>query len=150
MALPRLFHLLHTSHRAVFREADKMLLDQFGVSAAQHAVLMFLVNKPGSLVGELASAVGLSSAAASGLISRMADGGLLERRQSPNDKRASELYASEKGQAIVAGGAALVKQGNERLAEGFSEEDLAVVERFLSTVAKRAADGMDFKEARGS
>lgn len=139
MKLPRLFHLLHLSHRAVFRAADKMLGERFEVSAAQHAVLMFLENKPGALLGEVASAVGLSSAAASGLISRMETATLIERRVSPKDGRAYMLFLSKEGARIVDDGRALVNESNKRLAEGFSEAELKIIERFLSTVAERAS-----------
>ena len=138
MKLPRLFHLLHLSHRAVFRAADKMLGDRFEISAAQHAVLMFLENKPGALLGEVAAAVGLSNAAASGLISRMEAAELIERRVSPKDGRAFMLFPSEEGSRIVAEGQELVSESNKRLAEGFTETELKVIERFLSTVAERA------------
>lgn len=122
-----------------------MLGERFEVSAAQHAVLMFLANKPGALLGEVASAVGLSSAAASGLISRMEAAILIKRQVSPSDGRAYMLFLSKEGARIVEEGRELVAESNKRLAEGFTDAELKIIERFLSTIAERASEQTNSK-----
>lgn len=138
MTEPRIFHLLHLSHRAVFRAADQALNQRFGVTAAQQAALMFLGEKDAASMSELAAALGLKAAATSGLVDRMEKNGFLERRTAPDDGRSYRLYLLEKGRALLKDSKQLVKDSNDALLEGFDEATRKQVATFLETIIERA------------
>jgi len=138
MAEPRLFHLLHLCHRAVFRAADRMLTSRYGITAAQHAALMFLGEREGASMSALASAVSLKPAAVSGLVDRMEKNGFLERRPAPNDGRSFELYLKPSGRQIVEESRALIEDSNRYLLEGVDESTQWQIAEFLEKLSRRA------------
>lgn len=138
MANPRLFHLLHLCHRAVFRAADRALTSRFGITAAQHAALMFLSEQEGASMGALAAAVSLKPAAVSGLIDRMEKNGFLERRVAPKDGRSFELYLRPPGRHIVTESKALIEESNRYLLEGIDGETREQIAYFLEKITVRA------------
>jgi len=138
MVEPRLFHLLHLSHRAVFRAADRTLAKQFDITSAQQAVLMYLAENEGCRMSALAEAVGLKAAATSGLVDRMEKKALLERRAARHDGRSFELFLKPVGSQVVKDSKALIIASNEKLLDGFSLVERTKVAEFLETIAERA------------
>jgi len=138
MVEPRLFHLLHLSHRAVFRAADRALTKRFGITAAQQAALMFLAENEGASMSALASAVSLKPAATSGLVDRMEKNGFLQRRAAPTDGRSFELYLNPVGRQIVSDSKSLIEESNRLLLDGFDAETRKTIAEFLQTITERA------------
>ena len=138
MADPRLFHMLHLCHRAVFRAADRALTSRFGITAAQHAALMFLAEQEGASMSALAAAVGLKPAAVSGLIDRMEKNGFLERCAAAKDRRSFELFLKPAGRDIVKESKVLIEESNRYLLEGIDDETREQIADFLEKVTVRA------------
>ncbi len=134
----RLFHLLHKSHRALFRLVDRTLEEKFDISSTQHAVLLALAENDGLPIGKLASLVGIKAAATSGLIDRMADKKLLERKRSKNDGRSYKVYLLPTGADVVVDSKPLIKEANAKLLNGFSEADQLLISKFFETIINRA------------
>ncbi len=135
---PRLFHLLHLSHRAVFRAADKALSNRYGISAAQHGALMYLGENEGSSMSALAAAISLKPAATSGLVDRMVKNGFIERRIAPEDARSFRLYLKPSARQILSDSKVLIAESNRMLLDGYSSDDRKKIADFLTTIAKRA------------
>ncbi|WP_262690942.1 MarR family winged helix-turn-helix transcriptional regulator [Kordiimonas aestuarii] len=135
---PRVFQLLHLSYKAVFRAADKVLMTRYGISAAQNAMLLYLLRHEGATMGQVAVALGLKNAAVSGLVDRMERNDLVERRPSASDGRAYELYLRPYGRDTVEKSKSVIRMSNERLLEGFTEEERALMSRFFETIIERA------------
>lgn len=72
-----------------------------GLSMPQVGVLMHLYRRQGCGVSGIGGHLGISSPAASQLVERLVQQGLVERREDPNDRRARELYLTERGRAMV-------------------------------------------------
>jgi len=138
MADPKIFHLLHMSHRAVFRAADRVLTARFGVTAGQHGLLLYLDHHDGASQGAAAQALGLKGASMSGLVDRMEAKGRGERRPSETDKRAYGLHLTAEGAALVAATAPLITETNAQLLAGYSAQDRARIGTFLEDVIRRA------------
>jgi len=137
---PRVFHLLHLSYKAIFRAADRVLMTRYGISAAQNAVLLYLLKHEGATMGQVAIALGLKNAATSGLVDRMEKNDLVERRPSASDGRVYELYLRPYGRDTVEKTKSVIRQSNERLLEGFTEEERNLMSRFFETIIERAED----------
>jgi DNA-binding MarR family transcriptional regulator len=146
---PRVFHLLHLGYKAIFRAADRVLMTRYGISAAQNAVLLYLLRHEGATMGQVAIALGLKNAATSGLVDRMEKNDLVERRPSASDGRAYELYLRPYGRDTVEKSKSVIRQSNERLLEGFTEEERALMSRFFETIIERAEDfgAHDFEDS---
>ena len=138
MSNPRIFHLLHLSHKALFRAADKSLVSRFGITAAQHGALMYVGENEGSLMSGMARALGLRAAAASTLVDRMEKKDLMERRADPQDGRAFALHLKPQGRGILNETRSLIPQLNEALLEGYTTTERQLFSVFFKNIIERA------------
>lgn len=109
--------------------------DALGISATQLTALMALEKHDGILMKELASILMLDKSAVTGLTKRMPSNGLISRKKHDSDARASLLTITEKGENRVYEGVGLLKAFNGKLTEGFSEQEINIISRFLTHVA---------------
>lgn len=109
-----------------------------GVGATRNGVLMAL-PKDGSTrpLGELGPVVGLSASSLSGLIDRMSLAGLLERIPAPADGRSFLVRLTEQGREARRAAIGQAQVLNSKLTEGFTQTELATVERWLQAAADR-------------
>lgn len=128
---PRLFFLLNLAQGALRKRADRTLRRQLDVSSAQVGALFFVESRPGCLQRELAAALGQHDSAATGMVGRMEEAGLLRRRPSERDRRAWALEATPRGRRVLRRVRPLLDELNAALGEGFGPDELAVVARFL-------------------
>lgn len=132
----KLFYLLHTAHHKLFSQADKICLDQLGVTSVQLSALFFLSKHDGCQAKELGKGLSLNNSAITGLLNRLNNLGLIKKTTSSADARATQIFLTEKALIIIPQGLTLVKHLNQALAQSFSEAELDTVARFLSTLTK--------------
>ena len=128
----RLFFLLSAANRRVQRWIEAEMAAKGGLTAAQSGVLFLLAKRDGALIGEVAEALDATPSAMTGLVDRMARGGLLERRPDPEDGRAQRLYLTEKGRDALAYAKRGLDSINAQLTEGFTPEEVDAVARWLT------------------
>jgi len=85
---------------------------QFGISRAQWVVLMRLDRSEGLKQSELAEILYLSPISLTRLLDRLAENGLIERRDDPNDRRANRLYLTPAARPLLE---QLSKLGNDMM-----------------------------------
>lgn len=95
----------------------------------QGRILTFLKLKDGVSTRDLAEVLGVRVSSLNEVLGRMERDGLIERRQSPDDGRVMLVYLTDKGRAQEA-----PKPFDERLFEGFSDEDLETFGALLDRV----------------
>ncbi|MEO1657937.1 MAG: MarR family winged helix-turn-helix transcriptional regulator [Pseudomonadota bacterium] len=140
MRQPRVFHLLQKAHTALFRAADHALKTHIGLSASQQAVLFCLTKSDGAPISQIADQLRMGYSSLTGLVDRMEAKGLLRRQQSESDARSVHVFLENKGRAVIATTTPFIKDVNAALLEPFSDDEQAVIARFLDHVAKNAAD----------
>jgi len=128
----RLFFLLSAANRRVQRWIEAEMAAKGGLTAAQSGVLFLLAKRDGALIGEVAEALDATPSAMTGLVDRMARGGLLERRPDPEDGRAQRLYLTDKGRDALAYAKGGLDSINAQLTEGFTPEEVDAVARWLT------------------
>lgn len=135
----RLVFLLNVAQRAVDRWIESSAGGDSALSPAQAGTLFCLSNSDGALIGDVAQAMNIGAPGMSGLANRLEQAGYLVRRRDPQDGRAIRLYQTEEGR--LAGQQAKIALGvlNARLSEGFSEDEMAIVGRWLETLPQRLA-----------
>jgi DNA-binding MarR family transcriptional regulator len=137
----RLIFLLNAGHRRVQRWIEAKMAAKGGLTAAQSGVLFYLGEKDGALIGEAADALDLAPSAMTGLIDRMTRAELVERRADPTDGRAMRLHLTDRGRAARADAKAGLDGLNAHLTEGFSDEEIGVVARWLSCLQTKFPKG---------
>ena len=104
-----------------------------GVTASQSGLLFILGQRDGVLMGEAGAALDLGPPGISGLVDRMTAANLIRRRADPDDGRAWRLWLTPVGRAALAQSKAGVAEINTRLVEGFTDTEIEIVARWLTS-----------------
>ncbi|MBR1222705.1 winged helix-turn-helix transcriptional regulator [Bradyrhizobium sp. U87765 SZCCT0131] len=130
----RLVFLLSVGQRRLQRWVEQQMAAENGLTSAQSGVLFYLGRNDGALIGDVAAALDLVPSAMSGLADRMERAGLLERRPDSADGRAWRVYLTEAGLSARKRAVARTQALNARLMEGFSDKEIDVVARWLTSL----------------
>lgn len=114
-----------------------------GLSVAQFASLMILDEHPGASVADVARRVSTARQSANEMLSGLERAGLIERLPHPQDRRTQQIFLTDAGRARFDAARPAVKAVEERLSEGFTADELAVVNAWLSRMAAAAADSSE-------
>lgn len=131
----RFVYLLNVAHKRV-QQWVRATSD--GGTAARHGLLMAVRDDDAGVpLGDVGRALDLSASSLSGLIDRMNRSGLVERVPDSDDGRAFRLRLTAAGRE--ARKAAVRRAGalNEQLRDGFTDDELAVVARWLGSVSEK-------------
>lgn len=113
------------------------LLEPYGLTLQQWVILSALWRRDGLLVTEISDYVGNNAPAASRIIDRMVERGLLEREPSESDRRAVQINLTKKGRALDHL-ALFYEEVNQKLLEGISEAEATVLFDLLARVETNA------------
>jgi MarR family transcriptional regulator, transcriptional regulator for hemolysin len=102
---------------------------QFGITRAQWAVLVRLDRSEGLNQSELAEMLDLQPITLTRLLDKLSDGGLIERRPDPDDRRAKRLFLTSAARPLLEQLALLGEETMANALEGVPPED---VERMVS------------------
>ncbi len=128
------------AHSALFRAADRRLKAEAGISVSQQGVLFVLGRQDGVPITEIADVLNMGYSSLTGLVDRMSDKKLVRRMPDSADGRVQNVFIEQKGRDVLARTLADVKRINGALLQPFSASEQRVIERFLTHVAKNAAD----------
>ena len=137
---PFFIFLLNSSQRRLQRWIESHRKPDFQVSAAQAGVLFVLEKQDGALAGDIAQTLDLVPSAVSGLIDRMQRQQLLERKKCPEDGRATRLWLTPLGKDQLVLFKTQLAALNVRLTQGFTSDELAIVERWLNHIRQEFQD----------
>lgn len=115
---------LRQAQIAVFKDfADSV--GRLGVTPGQFGVLELIANNEGLSQSALARALDVDRSTIVGVLDRLQDAGLVERRPSPRDRRSHELHLSAKGAEQVGRVRRAIAEHEARMLRGLSAEDRA-------------------------
>ena len=92
--------LIHDTARMFRRELNERVRHS-GVTAMQWRLLAYLARNEGSNQSKLAEFLEVEPITLSRMIDRLADAGMLSRRQDPDDRRAWCLYLEDKALPLI-------------------------------------------------
>jgi DNA-binding MarR family transcriptional regulator len=98
-----------------------------GLSMVQMSVLMRLHYHGGCGVSDIGAQLGVTSAAASQMIDRLAERGLVERTEDPHDRRAKQISLTEAGESLLLRSRQARDRWMESLARLVGPEEQAIV-----------------------
>lgn len=130
----RLIFLMTVGYRRLQRGLEQHMLAEDGLTSAQSGVLFFLERNDGALIGDVAGALDLVPSAITGLADRMERAGLIKRKRDGADGRAQRVYLTDAGEKIRKRAVARAQAINVTLMEGFSDKEIDVVSRWLTSL----------------
>jgi MarR family transcriptional regulator, organic hydroperoxide resistance regulator len=118
-------------HQRVFTEMGQTLKPS-GLSIPQFDVLSTLTEQQGLSQSDLAERLYVTKGNVSGLIDRLVDAGLVERRSAPTDRRSNALYLTDAGRTAAEQGLRLQKEFVMATVGQLAPEDLSRLDSAIS------------------
>ena len=107
------------------------IVRNLGTSRSQWWVLAFLSRDDGSPQTNLADELDVGKVALGGLVDRLEEAGMVERRADPIDRRVKRVFLTKEGRRLVSQNKELDKRVNETTLNGVSETDFETTMRTL-------------------
>src|SRR5215218_2402563 len=139
----RFVRLHRRTSAAIARE-----LKALGLSIPQFDLLSTLTEREGVSQQELAQRLYVTKGNVSGLLDRMVEAGLVERRSTPDDRRSNALYLTPRGRGLADQGIAAQKAYVARTLGTFDPRDLADLERVVLAWRERARADEEHRSRR--
>lgn len=137
------------AHARVSRRLDEELRVEHDLSIGEYDALLTIAQAPGRRIRmrQLADEVILSKSGVTRLIDRLVDDGLVERSACLADARGAEAVLTERGLTRLRAASRTHLRGiDEHFLAILDGPDLAVIERAMSSVARRAGPGVGADE----
>lgn len=115
-------------------QMEKGKLHSYGVTPVQFGLLHLLWEKDGRKGSELGERLRLDGATITGLLDRLEQGGLIERRPDPNDRRINLIYLTAAGKELEQPLNRIVDEFNEEVISSFSQEEVNVFKKMLTAL----------------
>src|SRR6476659_10514319 len=130
----RLWLRLLTCTTLIENEVRRRLRDQFGITLPRFDLLAQLDRAPnGMTLGELSQRMMVSNGNVTGLAERLVEQGLLDRRPSPNDRRAQIVSLTAEGRRAFR---AMARTHEDWIAQIFAGLDAAEIDQLMNLLAK--------------
>src|SRR4051794_34153572 len=141
----RLWLRLFTCKTVIDSEVRRRLRDQFGVTFPRFDMMAQLdKNQAGMTLGELSKRMMVTNGNVTGLVERLVAEGLLDRRPSPNDRRAQIVSLTAEGRRAFR---AMARANEGWIAEIFADLTPAEMDELMRLLARAKASAA--KVARG-
>ena len=125
-----IIELLFFAYRDFVGDADHEL-EVFGFGRAHHRVLHFVHRYPGLKVADLLDVLRITKQSLGRVLKQLLDEGYIVQKTGNNDRRQRLLYATAKGEALVAKLAGLQTDRINRALRDISPEGADTVRQFL-------------------
>jgi len=131
-----IIELLFFAYRDFVGDADHEL-EAFGFGRAHHRVMHFVYRYPGLKVADLLDVLRITKQSLGRVLKQLLDEGYIEQKTGNNDRRQRLLYATPKGEALVAKLATLQTTRIDRALEEIGPANAETVRRFLRAMIDR-------------
>jgi DNA-binding MarR family transcriptional regulator len=145
----QMLELLNSLGGSIFRQLLWQKSSDLDLTYAQSQVLFRLAEHPGSHMGDVAKAFGVTLPAVTHIVDRLEEKGLVTRGDHPADRRVYVLDLTSAGKALVEELEAIRLRGMERVLARMSAEDRRRVLTGLEALVD-AADRTAEEDARPS
>lgn len=137
----------------VYRKSSMWRTEQaavFGLSSAQVPIVLMTCSKPGVSQNEIVKSLALEKSVVAKSIGKLMDMGYLTREQNQTDKRAFQLYPTEKALEAYP---ALVEHGKKCIAlltEGLTDDERAMLSLLLEKMVRNALERLCIGDGLGN
>jgi len=105
------------------RKIMQNYLDKTGVYQAQHRLLMTIAHNPNTSQIELAKSMDVSPATIAVSLKKLEKEGYINRQKDKDDNRLNNITITEKGNRVVEQSRQIFKLSDEKVLEGFTEDE---------------------------
>ncbi|MBX3608392.1 MAG: MarR family transcriptional regulator [Hydrogenophaga sp.] len=109
-------------------------LAELGLTPVQYAALQTVANQPGIDQRTLARTVALDASTTGGVVDRLEQRGAMERRTSPTDRRARQLWLTAAGEQLLSDAIPSMLQAQQQLLAPLTERQRAEFMRLMRIV----------------
>jgi DNA-binding MarR family transcriptional regulator len=113
-----------------------------GLSMPQFSIMMQLHYRGACGMSEISERFAISAAAASQLVDKLVQSGLMAREEDPHDRRAKLLNLTEKGEELIRQGIEERYRWVDQLAENLTDEERVQISEALD-IMTRAAEKLE-------
>jgi DNA-binding MarR family transcriptional regulator len=131
-----IIELLFFAYRDFVGDADHEL-EVFGFGRAHHRVMHFVYRYPGLKVADLLDVLRITKQSLGRVLKQLLDEGYIIQKTGNNDRRQRLLYATAKGEALVAKLAGLQTDRITRALRDIDPEGVAAISQFLRAMIDR-------------
>src|SRR5438105_3462410 len=131
-----IIELLFFAYRDFVGDADHVL-EAFGFGRAHHRIIHFVHRYPGLKVADLLDVLRITKQSLGRVLKQLLDEGYIVQKTGNNDRRQRLLYATPKGEALVAKLAGLQTDRITRALRDINPEGVAVISQFLRAMIDR-------------
>jgi DNA-binding MarR family transcriptional regulator len=131
-----IIELLFFAYRDFVGDADHEL-EAFGFGRAHHRVMHFVYRYPGLKVADLLDVLRITKQSLGRVLKQLLDEGYIIQKTGNNDRRQRLLYATPKGEALVAKLAGLQTDRITRALRDINPEGAAAISQFLRAMIDR-------------
>jgi DNA-binding MarR family transcriptional regulator len=131
-----IIELLFFAYRDFVGDADHEL-EAFGFGRAHHRVMHFVFRYPGLKVADLLDVLRITKQSLGRVLKQLLDEGYIVQKAGNNDRRQRLLFATAKGEALVAKLASLQTERLNNALRGIEPAGLDAVKQFLRAMIDR-------------
>src|ERR1700736_189792 len=131
-----IIELLFFAYRDFVGDADHEL-EAFGFGRAHHRVLHFVHRYPGLKVADLLDVLRITKQSLGRVLKQLVDEGYIVQKECNNDRRQRLLFATAKGEALVAKLAGLQTDRLNRALRDISPSGVDTIRQFLRAMIDR-------------
>jgi DNA-binding MarR family transcriptional regulator len=131
-----IIELLFFAYRDFVGDADDVLR-AFGFGRAHHRVMHFVTRYPGLKVADLLDVLRITKQSLGRVLKQLIDENYIVQKSGDSDRRQRLLFATTKGEALVAKLAGLQTDRINRALQGLNDDEADTVRRFLRAMIDR-------------
>jgi len=109
-----------------------------GLSMSQLSTLMRLYHHGGCVVSDIADSLDVSNAAASQMVERMVNLGLIERTEDPEDRRVKQITPTMKGRQLIQDSIDARQRWMQEMTDALTPEEQESISVALTTLTEAA------------
>jgi DNA-binding MarR family transcriptional regulator len=111
-------------------------LEPLGVTPVQYGVLNCLLHEDGCTASHLAERLGLDSSTITGILDRLEQKGLVCRVSDTRDRRALQLFLTEKGRGLKEDLEKVTARANKTIEERIPADQVDLLKKLLRDIAQ--------------
>lgn len=109
-----------------------------GLSSYQSSYIPIVCSKPGITQDQIARELHVNRSSVTRQMTALEENGFITRRRSPDDRRAIEVYPTDKARAVLPAVREARKNWRSMLLEGMTDDEREALDELLARLADRA------------
>jgi len=112
----------------------KQKLSKHGITTTQCALLHVLWERDGLKGIELGERLRIDGATITGMLDRLEQNGIIERRPDSRDRRINLIFVTDKGKELEVPVKEVLKEVEDAVLSGFTEEETAIFKKMMTVI----------------